>query len=61
MLFDYRIVARRKGYENVRLTDATKAHTHSLELAQRSVSVKPQRANSSGPARTLGRALRPYR
>ncbi len=46
VLFDYRIVARRRGYENVRLTDATKVRAHSLELAQRSVNVKSQHLNS---------------
>ena len=49
VLFDYRIVARRLGYENVRLTDATKVHAHALELAQRSVNAKSQHLNVVRP------------
>lgn len=45
VLFDYRIVARRRGYENMRLTDATKIREHSLELAQRAVNAKSQHLN----------------
>jgi len=49
VLFDYRIVARRRGYENVRLVDATKTRAHSVDLAQRSVTVKPQRLSAVRP------------
>jgi hypothetical protein len=32
--FDYRIVARRKGYENLRMHDMTETHGHNLAMAQ---------------------------
>ncbi len=56
--FDYRIVARRRGYESLRLTDATQVRAHSLDLAHRSVNAKvhalnpirPREANKNAPA-----------
>ena len=46
--FDYRIVARRKGYENMRMQDATEMHNRQVTNAQR-MSKQPRAVTTATP------------
>ncbi len=41
--FDYRIVARRKGYENIRMADVTEMHNRDAAMAERMAKRLPRR------------------
>ncbi len=55
--FDYRIVARRKGYENIRMEDVTEMHSHQVAHVQALMKRplhKPLPMIPGGPARPEG-------
>ncbi len=55
--FDYRIVARRKGYENVRLKDITEDYKHLRMAADRGPMQIPQRPDIHVPRVDAGRRV----